>query len=78
MTRLHPAGAIGPYAHIAGSASALMGAIQMAAAALIGALVGQFHDGTAAPMITVMMCCGLGIPAAHFLLVDRPTHADQG
>ncbi len=72
------AGAIGPYAHMAGSAAALMGAVQMAAAALIGALVGQLHDGTAAPMIIVMMCCGLGIPAAHFLLVGRAAPADQG
>ncbi len=73
------AGAIMPYPHMAGTAAALMGSIQMAAAALIGALVGQLHDGTAGPMVMVMAGCGLGIPAAHFLLVRRPAaRADRG
>jgi DHA1 family bicyclomycin/chloramphenicol resistance-like MFS transporter len=68
-------GAIGPYPRMAGAAAALMGSIQMVAAALVGALVGQLHDGTAWPMVVVMAGCGLGVPAAHFLLVGR---ADQG
>lgn len=73
------AGAIGPYPRMAGAAAALLGSIQMVAAALIGALVGQLHDGTAGPMIVVMAGCGLGIPAAHFMLVRRPAaRADQG
>ncbi len=65
------AGAIMPYPHMAGTAAALMGSIQMAVAALIGALVGQLHDGTAWPMVTVMAACGIAIPTAHFLLVVR-------
>jgi DHA1 family bicyclomycin/chloramphenicol resistance-like MFS transporter len=65
------AGAIMPYPHMAGAAAALLGSIQMAAAALIGALVGQLHDGTAWPMVIIMACCGAGIPAAHILLVGR-------
>ena len=65
------AGAIGPYPHMAGAAAALMGSIQMAVAALIGALVGQLQDGTAQPMVFVMVSCGLAIPAAYFLLVRR-------
>ncbi len=72
------AGAIMPYPHMAGTAAALMGSIQMVAAALIGALVGQLHDGTAGPMVMVMVGCGLGIPAAHYLLVGRAARADQG
>ena len=65
------AGAIMPYPHMAGAAAALMGSIQMAAAALIGALVGQLHDGTAWPMIGVMACCGIGILSAYLCLVRR-------
>ncbi len=72
------AGAIGPYPHMAGSAAALMGSIQMTVAALIGALAGQLHDGTARPMIIVMVGCGLAIPAAYFLLVHRRVGAHQG
>ncbi len=72
------AGAIGPYPHMAGAAAALMGSIQMAVAALIGALVGQLHDGTTRPMVIVMVGCGLAIPAAYFLLVHRRAAADQG
>lgn len=70
------AGAIGPYPHMAGTAAALLGSIQMAVAALVGALVGQLHDGTARPMVFVMVSCGLAIPAAYFLLVRRRTGAD--
>ncbi len=72
------AGAIGPYPHMAGAAAALMGSIQMAVAALIGALVGQLHDGTAWPMVIVMAGCGLAIPATYFLLLRHPARADQG
>ncbi len=72
------AGAIMPYPHMAGTAAALMGSIQMAGAALIGALVGQLHNGTAWPMVIVMAGCGIGIPTAHFLLVGRSGRADQG
>jgi DHA1 family bicyclomycin/chloramphenicol resistance-like MFS transporter len=44
------AGAIGPYPRMAGSASALMGFLQMGMAALVGIGVGHWHDGTALPM----------------------------
>jgi DHA1 family bicyclomycin/chloramphenicol resistance-like MFS transporter len=70
------AGAIMPYPHMAGTAAALMGSIQMAVAALIGAMVGQLHDGTAWPMVLVMAACGIAIPTAHFLLVVRSERAD--
>jgi DHA1 family bicyclomycin/chloramphenicol resistance-like MFS transporter len=72
------AGAIGPYPHMAGTASALLGSVQMGSAALIGVLVGQLHDGTALPMVAVMTCCGLAVPAAYFGLVRRTGRRAQG
>lgn len=45
--------------HTAGSASALMGSVQMAVGALGSALVGIMQDETAVPMAVVMMVCGL-------------------
>ncbi len=72
------AGTIMPYPHMAGTAAALMGSIQMAAAALIGALVGQLHNGTAWPMVIVMAGCGIGIPAAHYIFIGCSVGADQG
>ena len=71
------AGAIMPYPHMAGAAAALMGSIQMASAALIGALVGQLHDGTAWPMVMIMATCGVGIPTAHILFVGRRQSAER-
>ena len=52
------AGAIAPFPHMAGAASALMGFIQMTSAALSGALVGFLYDGTATPMMAVIGGCG--------------------
>lgn len=53
------AGAIGPYPQMAGVASALLGFVQMAGAALLGVLVGRFHDGT--PLIMSLAMAGAGI-----------------
>jgi DHA1 family bicyclomycin/chloramphenicol resistance-like MFS transporter len=44
----------------AGSASALIGALQFVVAAGASALVGTLHDGTARPMALVIALCGLG------------------
>lgn len=44
------AGAIGPFPHIAGAASSLIGFLQMGIGAIAGFLVGYFHDGSARPM----------------------------
>jgi DHA1 family bicyclomycin/chloramphenicol resistance-like MFS transporter len=61
-------GAVGPnataaslarYGHVAGSASALLGALQFGAAALAGLAVGTWHDGTARPLGSVILVCGL-------------------
>jgi len=43
-----------PHGRQAGSASALLGAFQSAMAAVMGALVGLLHDGTALPMVGVI------------------------
>ena len=44
----------------AGSASALLGCLQFAVAALAASLVGALHDGTARPMALVMLVCASG------------------
>ena len=49
-----------PFAKNAGSASALMGGIQMAMGATSSALVSFFSNGTSLPMTTVMACCATG------------------
>ena len=48
-----------PFTKNAGSASALMGAIQMGIGTLSSALVSVLHNGTALPMAGVMACCAL-------------------
>ena len=53
------AGAMAPFPEKAGSASALLGSVQFAIAALASAAVGILHDGTAVPMAAVITVCGL-------------------
>lgn len=48
------AAALAPHPGVAGSASALLGFIQMAAGASAGWLVGRLHNGTTLPMAAVM------------------------
>ena len=52
------AGAMAPFPEKAGSASALLGSVQFAIAAVASAAVGFFHDGTAVPMAAVVCACG--------------------
>ena len=47
------------FGHNAGTASALMGGIQMSIGALTSATVGWLNDHTALPMTAVMACCAL-------------------
>jgi len=49
--------AMAPFTKGAGSASALMGALQMAFGALASALVGIFFNQTALPMVVIMASC---------------------
>lgn len=48
-----------PFAKNAGSASALMGGVQMGLGALTAALVSILSNGTALPMTGVMACCAI-------------------
>jgi DHA1 family bicyclomycin/chloramphenicol resistance-like MFS transporter len=67
------AAAIAPHGRIAGSASALLGFIQMAVASGAGWLVGRLHDGTTQPMCA-MIALMLLIGATTFaLLVQIPS-----
>ncbi|HET7897780.1 MAG TPA: multidrug effflux MFS transporter [Flavisolibacter sp.] len=50
---------LAPFSKEAGSASALMGAIQMGLGAVASAAVGWFFNGTALPMAAVMAGCAL-------------------
>jgi DHA1 family bicyclomycin/chloramphenicol resistance-like MFS transporter len=51
--------AIAPHARIAGSASALLGFLQMSVASLAGWVVGYLHNGTTLAMAGVMAACTL-------------------
>ncbi len=53
------AAAMAPFGDRAGLASAMMGTLQFSIAAITGALVGHFHNGTAVPMAVVIAVCGL-------------------
>jgi len=48
------AGALGPFPHVAGTASSLVGLCQMLTGAAAAALVGAFYDQTHASMIAIM------------------------
>ena len=50
---------LAPFPHTAGSASALMGAIQMGLGAGVSALVSILQNGTQVPMAAVMACCAI-------------------
>jgi DHA1 family bicyclomycin/chloramphenicol resistance-like MFS transporter len=60
---------LAPFGHNAGSASALLGGIQMSIGACTSALVSVFQNNTAVPMTGVMACCATG--AFTVLLVGR-------
>lgn len=64
-------GALGPYPHMAGAASALMGFLQMACAALVGIAFGHLHDGTPLALAGLVMFCAAAVAASLAFLV-RP------
>lgn len=63
--------ALGPFSRLAGSASALLGSIQMSCGALSSALVSYFHNGTAIPMAMVMAGCAC-LSLTIVLLTRKP------
>jgi DHA1 family bicyclomycin/chloramphenicol resistance-like MFS transporter len=66
------AGAIGPFPRLAGTASALMGFLQMTAGAVVGVAVGRLHDGTPVPTALAVAAMTLVIAAAYLFVVPRP------
>jgi DHA1 family bicyclomycin/chloramphenicol resistance-like MFS transporter len=65
------AAAIAPHGRIAGSASALLGFIQMAMAAGASWVVGRLHDGTTLPM-TTMIAVMMVLGTISFVLLVKP------
>jgi DHA1 family bicyclomycin/chloramphenicol resistance-like MFS transporter len=65
------AGAIGPFPRTAGLASAVLGFLQLTAAAAYGTVVGRFYDGTPVPMAMAIAVAGLAAAGAHRLTRDR-------
>ena len=63
------AGALSPFAEMAGAASSLLGFIQFLAAAAATALVGLLNDGTPGPMVAVIFVCCLCSLIAYLVLV---------
>ncbi|MFN8753829.1 MAG: hypothetical protein ACK5ZP_17935 [Betaproteobacteria bacterium] len=51
--------AMAPFPSTAGSASALLGTVQLGTAALAGCAVGWLHDGTSLPMAATIAACGV-------------------
>lgn len=51
--------ALNPFSRSAGSASALLGSIQLSIGALASVSVSLLHNGTALPMVSVMAACSL-------------------
>ncbi len=63
------AGAIAPHPHMAGTASALVGFVQMSAGALAGWLVAVNFDGTTRPLALLVMALGVSALLAFSGLV---------
>lgn len=71
------AGGIGPFPQMAGAASALLGFLQMAVAAVVGIAVGHLDDGTARPMTTAILLAAIAVALAHRLLVKPAAAAAE-
>jgi DHA1 family bicyclomycin/chloramphenicol resistance-like MFS transporter len=66
------AAALSRYGGDAGSASALLGSLQFGLAALAGVAVGTWHDGSARPLGTVVLVCGLAAWVCGTLAASEP------
>lgn len=62
--------ALAPFSKHTGSAASLIGSFRMGMGALVSALVSIFHNGTAIPMLAVMLFCASA--GLIILLVGRP------
>ncbi|MDA0652748.1 MAG: Bcr/CflA family multidrug efflux transporter, partial [Proteobacteria bacterium] len=61
-------GALEKFPHIAGTASALIGAIRFGLGAAVGALVGILHDGTALPTAYVIAGCAVASAVSYWFM----------
>jgi DHA1 family bicyclomycin/chloramphenicol resistance-like MFS transporter len=73
------AGAIAPYPQMAGTASAVVGFVQMTGSAVYAMAVGHFYDGTLRPMTTAVGIAGIAALTGFWLLAWRHgnTRLDQ-
>jgi DHA1 family bicyclomycin/chloramphenicol resistance-like MFS transporter len=72
------AGAISPFPHMAGLASAVLGFLQMAASALYAMGVGAWYDGTARPMtVAIAMAATGALLAFHLAAPYRVTPGED-
>jgi MFS transporter, DHA1 family, multidrug resistance protein len=67
-------GAVAPFKHAAGAASALLGFLMMVCAAAIGIWIGASYDGTVYPLTLTIAACSVVSAAVAFTLVRR--HGD--
>ena len=70
------AGAMSPFAHMAGAASSLLGFIQFLAAAIATAMIGLLNDGTPLPMAAAICVCTIGAAIAYLALI-RPLRRNE-
>jgi DHA1 family bicyclomycin/chloramphenicol resistance-like MFS transporter len=65
------AGALGPFPMLAGTASALLGFLQMMTGLLVIGLSSAWYDGTPRPMVTLNAICALSALVAFWSLLRR-------
>jgi len=71
------ASALAAHGEHAGTASALMGALQFGLGTLAGIAIGVLHDETALPLAMVLAVCGTGAWLSYYLLVHSTPHKPQ-
>ncbi|MNR78798.1 Bicyclomycin resistance protein [compost metagenome] len=72
------ASALEAHGQRAGFASALMGSLQFAIAAVASGMIGRLHDGSALPLAMVMATSGVFAFLAHRLLAERKAEVRLG
>ncbi len=63
-----------PFPQLAGTASAMIGAMRFGVGGVLGALIGSTHDGTAVPMALGIGASGLAVLVVHWALCREPSH----
>lgn len=72
------ASALAAHGEHAGTASALMGALQFGLGTLAGIAIGVLHDETALPLSLVLAVCGTGAWLSYYLMVHKPANKVLG